>query len=314
MESGSPHSVGFANWREVQDTLAGAYFPHAMEPLSSQDAWHVSIDTVDLGACRVTNMSLGTSVRIRTDHPGAYAVNIPLTGRLSSVIDGSPVENGIGDAAICPPDTPTLIPAWKPSCTLLGFKIDRRFLEREHERTLGRQHKPLPLTIDLHTPGGRAWLSMLRSVSDYVQRNRSTIASDPRLLTQMSSMLVTGMLLALTPEERNERSGTRPRVVQRVIDAIEADPARPWSPGELAEFAGVSVRRLQQAFREYCGLTPFQYLREVRVERAHGDLLNAPEGLTVTDIAMRWGLTHTGRFAADYRHRYGQNPSETLAR
>ena len=36
------------------------------------------------------------------------------------------------------------------------------------------------------------------------------------------------------------------------------------------------------------------------------------DGFTVADVAMRWGLMHTGRFAAAYRSTYGESPSETL--
>ena len=97
------------------------------------------------------------------------------------------------------------------------------------------------------------------------------------------------------------------------MTAIEEDPSRPWSPADLAEIAGVSVRRLQQGFREYVGQTPFHYLHDVRLERAHADLVNSGPSTTVTDIALRWGIMHMGRFAADYRRKYGRAPSHTLA-
>ena len=32
----------------------------------------------------------------------------------------------------------------------------------------------------------------------------------------------------------------------------------------------------------------------------------------VTDIALRWGFTHFGRFAESYRARYGMTPRDTL--
>ena len=36
------------------------------------------------------------------------------------------------------------------------------------------------------------------------------------------------------------------------------------------------------------------------------------QGATVAEIAARWGFSHPGRFAVDYRHVYGRHPSETL--
>jgi AraC-like DNA-binding protein len=34
----------------------------------------------------------------------------------------------------------------------------------------------------------------------------------------------------------------------------------------------------------------------------------------VTAVALRWGFGHLGQFAADYRARFGELPSETLRR
>jgi len=84
----------------------------------------------------------------------------------------------------------------------------------------------------------------------------------------------------------------------------------------LAGLAGVSVRGLQQGFRDYLGITPLEYLREVRLARARDDLLAAdPEAdVSVTEVAYRWGFGHLARFAGYYRHRYGELPSETLRR
>jgi len=308
----SAAAARFEDWDGVHDAVANAYFPHMMRPLSAGSASLSALEVIDLGPCRVTNMALGATVSVRTDHPGAYAINIPMSGRLESEIAGIRVESVVGEATVCPPDTPTLLPSWAPSCRLMGFRLEQDFLEREFERVLARRPQRLPDKLNLSSDDGRDWLALLTSTVDQVRNSSSRWSKDPRLTVQVSSMLVTGLLLAITPDERNERSGTRPRIVRRVIQAIEDDPAYRWTPSELAEHAGVSVRRLQQGFREYVGQTPFQYLHDVRLEQAHQDLLKGSQGATVTDIAMRWGLTHTGRFAADYRRRYGRSPSETL--
>jgi AraC-like DNA-binding protein len=42
-----------------------------------------------------------------------------------------------------------------------------------------------------------------------------------------------------------------------------------------------------------------------------GDRAHRP---TVAEVAYRWGFTHLGRFAHDYRSRYGELPSTTLRR
>jgi AraC-like DNA-binding protein len=41
-------------------------------------------------------------------------------------------------------------------------------------------------------------------------------------------------------------------------------------------------------------------------------LIAARPDTTVTDVAMRWGFTHFGRFAEIYRNRFGCTPREAL--
>ena len=58
------------------------------------------------------------------------------------------------------------------------------------------------------------------------------------------------------------------------------------------------------------------YLRQVRLDRAHQDLLAADPtaGITVAAIARRWGFSRPDRFAAAYRTAYGRPPRHTLRR
>ena len=46
----------------------------------------------------------------------------------------------------------------------------------------------------------------------------------------------------------------------------------------MAEVAGVSVRRLQEGFREYVGVCPREYLLDLRLERIHAELSEADRG------------------------------------
>jgi len=58
-----------------------------------------------------------------------------------------------------------------------------------------------------------------------------------------------------------------------------------------------------------------RYLRHVRLERAHQELVQAQPGeTTVTRTAGRWGFTHLGRFASEYRRAFGELPSTFLSR
>jgi AraC-like DNA-binding protein len=110
---------------------------------------------------------------------------------------------------------------------------------------------------------------------------------------------------------------TGPRLthdVACVLELFETDPARAYDLDALARAARVSRRTLQKHFRRALGTTPLAALREIRLARARRALLQDRADTPVTEIALRCGFTHFGRFAAAYRARYGEAPSATRQR
>jgi AraC-like DNA-binding protein len=82
---------------------------------------------------------------------------------------------------------------------------------------------------------------------------------------------------------------------------------------DVAEACGLSVRSLTRTFRKHYGMGPIRFLRERRFDAAHSELAATRGEASVTAVALKYGFTHLGRFAAEYTGRFGQNPSETLA-
>ncbi len=97
-------------------------------------------------------------------------------------------------------------------------------------------------------------------------------------------------------------------------DFIESHLDQPLSASAVASAAGLSARTLQVASRSELQTTPTAYIRGRRLERARADLASASYcgAATVTGIATRWGISHLGRFATEYRARFGESPSQTL--
>jgi transcriptional regulator GlxA family with amidase domain len=89
----------------------------------------------------------------------------------------------------------------------------------------------------------------------------------------------------------------------------------PLSVSSIAARSHGSVRSLQQAFRREMEMTPMEYLREVRLRRAHRALVESdPSVSTVASIAHRWGFTNLGRSAETHTTRIGESPGVTLRR
>jgi len=102
--------------------------------------------------------------------------------------------------------------------------------------------------------------------------------------------------------------------VRLVEDYITAHYTHPISMETIARETGHSANSIFRAFRKYRDYTPMQFLRNVRMKMVRTRLLRATRFDSVTAIAMDCGFTHWGRFAIEYRQRFGEKPSQTLQR
>jgi AraC family ethanolamine operon transcriptional activator len=108
-------------------------------------------------------------------------------------------------------------------------------------------------------------------------------------------------------------SSSRERLVRRAGDFMQACLQRPLSLLDLCRELGVSERTLHYAFQEVRRLSPMAYFRARRLNAVRQDLkVASADTAAVHEIALRWGFTHTGEFAAAYRRLFGELPSQTL--
>lgn len=203
------------------------------------------------------------------------------------------------------------------ACRLVGIEVDALLvhLSRLLGRTLDR-----PLVFEprlcLDANAARRWsLAVEMLVSEHSEeawRRPSGIGA------QLEEFLMSSLLFGQRSSYSDllgQPASLERRAVTIARAFIEANLSDRLTLQSVAAAAGVSVRTLQVSFRTELRTTPTTYIRSRRLDRAHGDLCD-PEApvSTVTDVATRWGITHLGRFAAEYRTRYGETPSETLRR
>jgi AraC family ethanolamine operon transcriptional activator len=81
---------------------------------------------------------------------------------------------------------------------------------------------------------------------------------------------------------------------------------------ELCRATGVAKRSLSRAFRLILGIGPATYLRHYRLNEARRALVqDRNRGTTVTEVALRFGFHHLGRFSEQYQTMFGEAPSVT---
>jgi transcriptional regulator GlxA family with amidase domain len=110
----------------------------------------------------------------------------------------------------------------------------------------------------------------------------------------------------------------RPQRYQQIVDQFEqiarANIAGPAGITDLAAKAAVTPRTLSRAFRAVRGITPYRYLQQLRLSEVRRALSSGSEAKNVTEVARRFGFRELGRFSAQYREAFGENPSETKRR
>src|SRR5262249_6397399 len=105
-----------------------------------------------------------------------------------------------------------------------------------------------------------------------------------------------------------------PRGVKRAIAYMQAHLGEPITIAQIVQASGTARRTLFKHFQDFRGVSPMEYLRNARFERVRQALMRGDRRQSVTAIAMAWGFGHLGRFAVDYRRRFGESPSQTRRR
>ena len=88
-----------------------------------------------------------------------------------------------------------------------------------------------------------------------------------------------------------------------------ADPC--MSPEALAARHGISLRYLHSLFKD-TGQSAAQWIRDLRLQTAYEQLLAAPAGGSIAQIAYACGFNDQAQFNHAFKRRYEHSPSELV--
>ncbi|MDP7725799.1 helix-turn-helix transcriptional regulator [Mycobacterium sp. TY814] len=165
------------------------------------------------------------------------------------------------------------------------------------------------------TAVARTWSQAL----DYVIAgfSHAETAQQP-LVVGAAGHLLGAALLECFPSNMSDgqdllRNPSVPPTLKGAISFIHRHAGDGIGVNDVADALRMTSRAVQYLFRQHLETTPTEYLRRVRLHRAHQELVNSDRSTTtVSEVAHRWSFAHTGRFAALYRKTYGQSPHATL--
>lgn len=322
-ETSGPSNVAELRTADAFKQVA-KFFPciQAIGPLDRRKPFSLTQRAGTVGPITVLDLAFNVDACIHcaNDRP-FYQVNVLASGQMELVQRGSSITYAPGLATICLPEGELVIPRWQAGCRMIALRVGRNALEDILSEALGR---PLTTQIEFNpsmitTKGlARSWMHMFTVFAQELFRADSAM-TQPLVAMPFVDSLLHGLLLAADHPYRGalgEQSKlVAPHNIRPAVDIIEAEPHLPLTPTSLAAQCHVSSRALQQGFARHMGMSPMTYLRQVRLNRAHHELLASdPSVETVASIAKRWGYTNPGRFAAAHAARYSETPAATLRR
>ncbi len=204
----------------------------------------------------------------------------------------------------------------------VGFRgrtltLQRAALE-DHLTTLtGRAPRgPIRFEVSVDLEDGPG--ATLLGVAQQLRREVNRPGASPLMIAALRDALFTALLTGTKHSESALFQPRSPRVapgcVRRAEEYIEAHAAEPITLAALVAVAGVPARSLRAAFVSSRGAAPMEVLRQRRFDLARARLASAAPGTTVASVAAELGFGGAGRFSVAYRRRFGESPSETLAR
>ncbi len=301
---------------EARERVARVFCPHRLDALGPGfGARHHHLPG---GRVSLNYIEYGARTRIAPGELGSfYLVQIPLEG-------GAEIRNGAaryvsdsGCAAVLNPHLPTEM-VWEEGTRQVLLQIDRRAMMAHLATALGGpSDRPLTFAgpLDLRgAAGAQLRRLVLWMVGEADGRGDGAGPVGGMMAQALEGTLLAGLLDAAphdhAPALARMRHAPRPRHLRAAEGFMAAHLDRAITLEEVAQAAGVTPRALQLVFRAERGTTPLGFWRDLRLQRAHNDLV-AARG-SVTEVALRWGFQHFGRFSEAYRAKFGLNPRETL--
>lgn len=293
--------------------------PYRVSPLGKARTPDSVLDATRIGHFTLSRFKYGIPVNIRDFSPeaGMGMVLTTLSGSARHWLSNSTyAETGIGDAFVVDNTRTHYWVDFSQEHLQVNLTFNHQALADLHAHWFGEPADERLWLCKFRFGGcGSAWLSLLGYLCHCVTEWPDAVAGGP-LGQHLEEMLGVHILTEWRARLGGHQPAVQHRPAPRHVLAAERyldDHAR-LAPtlGDIATAAGVSVRTLCGAFRQYRGSTPMQVLREKRLQGLRADLLMATPGATVIAIAQAWGYANLGLLAAIYKKRFGELPSATL--
>jgi AraC family transcriptional regulator, ethanolamine operon transcriptional activator len=271
----------------------------------------VRATVVQTARMQVACISRGPGARIQGTPPrGTVALAIALRGHRLQ-LRGRPLDRGI--VGVQPDGSEFELVAPAPHSELV-LAVDRRLLD---EGAWERWGCPFPSGVTggvLRLRDPDALRRILRTSARWLRAARASPAMvcDPASVARLESEVLAAYLDGIDPGPLPIPVGPRRELAHKAESFLRASLREPIRLQDVCDAVGASSRAVHAAFQVVYGIPPKAYLKALRLSAARAALRGARPGVTVSEIAARFGFFQHGYFSVDYRKMFGERPRETL--
>lgn len=305
------------NVDETRENVAAIFCPHQFSLINGARTFSTQVNEAVFGKSALVYISYGTAVTIETEQlDDCFLVQVPWQGTAEVLIENTKTIIKPGIASVVSPGQAMRM-RWSSDCSFFTVRLDKQKVEYTLANLLGYElQAPLIFDsmFDLSTPEGKSWLNAVTFARRQLELPLAPSVTNP-LLQQLENTLCL-MLLQLPHHNYQEQLhgapySVTPKSIKRVRDYIHENIQQKISLEQLAEVAGVVPATLSKHFSHFIGQSPMRYVRSEKLNAVREILQNTHQNIKVTDVALKFGFNHLGRFSQYYKRRYGELPSDT---
>ena len=295
-----------ARLADARDAVGHVFARHALRLIGARRPLAMRHAHAALGELSFNRLAYGAEVEVCAPRlTDFYLLQLTETGRCEIDSRGQHLCVAGGAIAVMNP-AHAYTKQWSGDASQIIVRIERRVLDAQ----LAERGRCVEFAFASFDAGAR--LAPLRRFLRYLESELADpygAAIAARGSAPLAQHLARLMLDCIPHLSRP--AYTAPAYVRAAERCMREHLAGPWRMPALAAAAGIGVRSLDNGFRATHGVSTMHYLRNLRLDATHARL-QAGEECAIAEIAAAVGMHHPGRFAAQFRQRFGITPAQVL--
>lgn len=301
------------DWDEVQEFCRRVYMPYRVRPTGRGLRPDATMHSAEVGRITLTRFSYGVPIHLDRFDPAAGNILVLNTLRGALRHPGAAVT-GAGESFVVDCSRTDYWLDGDDAHMQLNLTIPHEVMAETARRWFGAA--PEALWTRRLAFGGARWQAFLAYVAQTIGPDRRVLGG-AAMAAHLEELICVELLQIWAAGAGVPLSAPRtaaPHYVREAEEIMAAEARHAPQIGEIARRVGVSARTLSEGFQRFRGKPPRDVLRERRLDGVRAALLAADPGVTVTMVALDWGFANFGALAQAYAARFGEKPSQTLAR